>query len=116
MRKIRSPRVMVLLEQPGTDELLEIIVQTDNRDMVRFDRARVQRRWPTFKDASLLWMTFLAWSALKRAGQDGIGEYDEFEGRCVEIIGVDEHGNPTQNPEEAAGAAVDPTQTGLDPV
>lgn len=104
-----SPRVQVLLELPGSEQLAEVTVQTDNRDMVRWDRARAAKKWPEQKEAPMLWVTFLAWAAIKRLGHDvHTGDYDSFESRCVEVMAVDENGEPL-NPNKA-GEELDPTQ------
>lgn len=105
----RSPRVRVLLELPDTDQLAEVTVQTDNRDMVRWDRARAAKKWPTVQDAPILWMTFCAWAAIRRLGHDvHTGDYDSFEGRCVEVLSVDENGEPTTA--RGTDEEVDPTR------
>lgn len=61
--KLTTPRVRVIRE--GCEELE---VQTDNRDLVRFDMTRPRQRpaWPGPEDAPMLWLTFLAWSAARR--------------------------------------------------
>ena len=107
----RSPRVLVLLEIPGSDELAEVTVQTDNRDMVRWDRARVVKKWPELGEAPVLWLTFLAWAAIRRIGSDvHTGDYDSFEARAVEVLSVDEDGNPITRATANAGDELDPTQ------
>ena len=45
-------------------------VQTENPDMVLFDLERAKRKWPTFQDAPFLWISYLAYSKLKRSGND----------------------------------------------
>lgn len=104
-----TPRVRVLLELPDSDQLAEVTVQPDNRDMVRWDRARAAKKWPEQKEAPVLWITFLAWAAIKRLGHDvHTGDYDSFEGRCVEVLAVDENGEPL-NPNKQDDE-LDPTQ------
>lgn len=39
-----------------------------NPDRVRWDMTAARHKWPQFKDAAFLGITFLAWAALTRAG------------------------------------------------
>jgi hypothetical protein len=48
----------------------EFDVQTENPDMVLFDLERSKRKWPTFQEAPFLWISYLAYSKLKRSGAD----------------------------------------------
>src|SRR5215471_1380438 len=41
-------------------------VQTANPDLVRFDMTRGRMHWPDAREAPFLWLTFVAWAALKR--------------------------------------------------
>ena len=63
--KLSTPRVRVIREG---HEPLE--VQTDNRDLVRYDKTRPRQRppWPDPQEAASFWMTFIAWSAASRQG------------------------------------------------
>jgi len=104
----RSPRVQITLELPDSDQYAEVTVQTDNRDMVRWDRARAAKKWPDFQQAPALWLTFIAWAAIRRIGDPvHTGDYDSFEGRCVDVMAVDENGDPMKPGEQ--GDEVDPT-------
>lgn len=105
-QKIVTPQVVVLLEQPGSDELVEMTIQTDNRDMVRFDMTRAHRRWPSSTDASILWLTFLAWSALDRNNLLDGEKFDDFQARCVQVD--DPNRKDKGEAEEEIGA--DPTR------
>lgn len=100
--KLAAPRIRVALEQPATDELLEIDLQTDNRDLVMWDATRNRRGWPKGQDAPMLWLTFLAWHALKRSGE-AAEDFDSFNDRCVAIVPVDAEG--TEIDPRAAGVA-----------
>jgi len=64
-RKLTSPRVVVMRD--GHEDLE---LQTTNADMIQWDFTRAKQKppWPTFQDAPVLWMTFLAWCAAKRTG------------------------------------------------
>lgn len=105
--KLISPQVIVQLEQPGSDDLIEYTVQTDNRDVVQFDVLRARKSWPAAKDAPALWLTVLAWHALKRTGAI-TDDADAFIGRCVQVQPVNEDPNddavPPTPPAVGAGS------------
>jgi hypothetical protein len=63
--KLTTPRVLIIREG---HEPLE--VQTDNRDLVRYDLTRPKQRpaWPDPTEAPSFWLTFIAWSAANRQG------------------------------------------------
>jgi hypothetical protein len=63
--KLTSPRVVIIREGMPDLEL-----QTTNADMILWDLTRPKQRppWPSFQDAPILWMTFLAWAAARRTG------------------------------------------------
>jgi hypothetical protein len=77
-------------------------VQADNRDLLRWDETATRKGWPDPAKGPFLWMTFLAWAALKRTKEYG-GTWEEF--RAV-VIDVD-------TPDE--GERLDPTQTEVTP-
>jgi predicted RNA-binding protein with PUA domain len=106
MARLTSPRVVLLLEKPGTDELEEITVQTDNRDMVAYDLHRARSQWPKLDEAPILWMTFLGWHAMKRTGVTA-EKFEDFNDRCAQVTGVDADGNALEPGDEHHGA--DPT-------
>ena len=83
MTKFLTPKLRVQLESPGTDELTEYIVQTDNRDMVAFDLTRSRKGWPSMDEANMFWMTFLAHHALSKRG--GVAIFDPIRVRVREI-------------------------------
>jgi len=115
MTTLVTPQVIVTLEQDGTDEYVEYTVQTDNRDAVRWDLIRARKKWPVGQDAPMLWMTVLAWSALKRSGLTTL-DIDAFTDTCVQVRSADQDGNPKELAElEEDELGVDPTQPGADP-
>jgi len=59
--KLSTPRLRIVL---ADDE--ERVVQATNADLVRFDLTRAKTKWPSPTDAPFLWLTFIAWSALRR--------------------------------------------------
>lgn len=97
--QLKTPIIDVVLDQ-GDGTYLEAAVQTDNRDMVRWDLTRGRRQWPQAQDAPFLWGTFLAWAALTRA-QDISEDFETFEARCLAAVSRKEQETPP----------VDPTQT-----
>lgn len=83
--RLSSPRVQVVRDG---HEPLE--VQTDNRDMVRWEMTRAKQRppWPKFDEAPIKWLTFLSWSAATRAGltEDG---YEKWESVTLGVKSLD---------------------------
>ncbi|ASR83519.1 hypothetical protein SEA_LAILA_13 [Arthrobacter phage Laila] len=98
MAQLSAPKVIVMLEASGTDELTEYTVQTDNRDAIQWDVTRPRRSWPAFNEAPMLYMTFLAWHAMHRTGATKLS-LDEFMKDAVEVKVL-----------SAAGKAIDPTE------
>lgn len=111
---MKRQNIEVVLEQPGTDDLLEYVVRTDNRDLVRWDLTRVRRGWPATSEAPFLWMTVLGYFALIRAGEISDKENVEaFIDRCLSAKFVNEDGSPVTAGQADAGqtgTTVDPSQ------
>jgi hypothetical protein len=82
----------------------EHTVQIRNPELCRWDLVRADKGWPSMEDAPVLWQTFVAWAAMKRAGIYA-GEFQAF--REVDCMGVEDPDEP--------GADVDPTPPGLVP-
>lgn len=61
--KLDTPHVRVTYSDGET-----IDVQTENPDMVYFDFERARRKWPSFQDAPFVWISYLAYSKIKRSG------------------------------------------------
>lgn len=108
----KTPLVVVTLEHD--DELVEVEVQTDNRDMIAWDMHRNRVGWPSTQDAPVLWLTFIAWHALKRSASTVADltfadmAFDRFQAITVAV------GRPEADP-EAEPEAVDPTRAGVEP-
>lgn len=78
--------------------------QPRNPDMVAFDLARAQNKWPGPSDAPFLYQTFLAYQALRRTGQlpasipseAGPG-FKAFQREAIEIANdaLDDESDPT---------------------
>ena len=84
---------VILDNHDGT--YLEAKVQTDNRDAIRWDLTRGKRGWPDIQAAPFLWGTFMAWSALGRAG-DITETFDDFQERCLQASAKHDEVDPTQ--------------------
>ena len=101
--KLSSPKVRVVRQG---HEPLE--VQTDNRDLVLWDRTRIRHKWPKFDEAAFLWMTFLSWSAARRQGAiEPSYTFERWEADVLEVTAVEEPeeddlGRPTQAGAEPA--------------
>lgn len=67
----------------------EKTVQPVNADLLRWDRTRNAKKWPGPDDAPFLWLTFLAWAALKRLGEVDVS-LEEFEDLCVSVAAYGE--------------------------
>jgi len=104
--RLRSPLIRVI-----RDGQEPIEIQTSNPDLVLWDKTRARKRppWPKFDEAPFLWLSFLAWSALRRTGQIPTElTYEQWETENMDVSAVDpdsdddETGNPTR-PEAGAG-------------
>lgn len=100
--QLTSPRLRVVL---ADDSIVE--VQCTNADLVRFDLTRGKHKWPAAPEAPMLWITFLAWAALKRT--HGIAEavtWEAFSGSALEVTHLNE--------DEDDGDAVDPSPSAVE--
>lgn len=100
--KLTTPRLRVTL---GDDSQVE--VQTTNSDLVRWDMTRAKQRWPSDpREAPFLWLTFLAWAALKRTQTiPADTTWEAFSDSTQEIANLDDEGQEADQVVE-----VDPTQ------
>ena len=106
--RITAPRVVVVVDQG--EQLVEFTTQTDNRDAVRWDMTRGRKNWPAGHEAPVLWLTFIAWSALSRAG-DFEGDFAKFNDVALSVTAVDREGAPLGSLDPEA-MTVGPTQPG----
>jgi hypothetical protein len=84
--KISSP--LVTVQREGHEPLT---VQTNNRDLVLWDRTRIKHKWPRFDEAPNLWLTFIAWAAARRTG--AIPEdvrYEAWEAEVIDVAGAED--------------------------
>jgi hypothetical protein len=96
-QRLSSPRLRVVRDG---QEPLE--VQTDNRDMILWEKTRIRHKWPKFDEAPFVWMTFLGWAAARRTGAiDAALTYEVWESEVLGVVTVDdgdttETGLPTE--------------------
>ena len=100
MTALTSPRLKVLVEESPGAPYTEYIVQTDNRDAVRFDLIRERKGWPKATDAPMVWMSVLAWHAIKRSGAT-TDDVETYLDKIVDLVAVDENNEPKRP--DAAG-------------
>ena len=113
MAQLKFPRVLVTIER-ADGAFAELTVQTDNRDAVRFDLLRARKGWPPMADAPVLFMTTVAWLAIRRSDASILPDDAEAAlDRIIDVTPVDEDGNPVDGTDPAGMVAVDPTRTGL---
>lgn len=104
--KLSTPRLRVIL---GDDS--ELIVQATNADLVKFDMTRSRQKWPAATEAPFLWLTFIAWHALRRTG--GIPQtttYEQFSDSTQEIANLSDD----ESTADADRDAVGPTPQGAE--
>ena len=114
MTKLLAPRLRVTIEQPDRPEPIEYDVQTDNRDMTRWERAADKYRWPDMKHAPMLWLTHLAFTAMRRAGDPIPATFEAFEALVIALDMLDAEGEPvdaTEATDDDMAAGGFPTQT-----
>ena len=97
--RLVAPRVRVIRASENGSEPMEI--QTDNRDLVGWEQTRLRHKWPKFDEAPFKWLTFLSWSAARRAGLiDNAVTYEAWERDVLSVADTradenDEIGSPT---------------------
>ena len=80
-----------------------------NPDMLRYEAEAIRRGWGSAKDRPFTFMTFLAWTALKREGRYA-GEWKAFsETDCLSVDSDDD-----DDDDDDMGEPVDPTQLDRD--
>jgi hypothetical protein len=79
--RMLAPHLTVLMDDGAIHE-----IQTNNFDMLTYERTARKRGWPGPQEAPAEWCTFLAWHGLQREELIPKGvPYDDFAGRCVSI-------------------------------
>lgn len=99
--RLPSPRLTVVMDDGATFE-----VQSDNRDQLAYERTRARHKWPEPSAAPFMWLTFLAWSALRREGAYP-GNLDEFEAHALGVTNQTdgEEDVPSETPTQSAAGA-----------
>ena len=101
--KLTSPRVRIMRD--GQEDLE---IQTDNRDLVLWDRTRAKHRWPKFDEAPFVWLTFLSWAAARRTGAIEAGyTFERWEADVIQVENID--------PDEDDDDLGRPTHAGVEP-
>lgn len=105
--RLDTPRVRVTM----TDGR-ELDVQTENPDMIFFDLERARKKWPALTDAPFLWLSYLAYSKLKRSEQipAPVPAFETWILDTSSVVNLDANGNPAIDSESA-----DPTRPALAP-
>lgn len=104
--QLDNPRILIIYKDGR-----EATVQTENPDMVFFDIERAKRKWPTFQDAPMLWVNYLAYSKLKRDGEVNGQTFDAWlmTTQAIKNLNADDE-------ESQRLAAVGPTQPTAEPI
>jgi hypothetical protein len=74
-----APHLTVLMDDGAVHE-----IQTNNFDMLMYERTARKKGWPGPQEAQVEWCTFLAWHGLKREGLIDV-DYDAFANECASI-------------------------------
>jgi hypothetical protein len=108
MAKLSTPHLRVVLSDPdaGPEQGIEHIVWATNPDLVAFDRERPRHNWPMAQHGPVLWMTFIAWRAMMRAGKIQPMTMEQFEVIALSISEI---------PASQESTDVDPTSPGPEP-
>lgn len=73
-------------------------VEPNNIDRLKWDLNRQKQGWPSMEEAPFIGMTFLAWSAMRRANLYTASWKDFSESDCIELDyeETDENPKPTR--------------------
>jgi len=106
---LATPRLEVVLDDGRT-----LVTQALNPDLLRYDRTASKHGWPKPTDAPFLWLTFLAWAALRRTNEIpesmDWSSFADVHALQVRNLTDGEGANGTAPPD-----AVDPTQEAVEP-
>lgn len=101
-----SPRVLVIY---GDGEVTD--VQTEHPDLALYDLERTRNKWPTIQDGPIWWLSYVAFSALRRKGQlrEPKQRFEDWLLTTTGVKSLDENGEITEQVAQAdpslAGAA-----------
>lgn len=99
--RLDNPHVLVVMAD-GTEH----DVQTESPDMVLFDLERARRKWPPIQEAPFLWLSYLAFSKLKRSGVEVGRSFEEWMLKTSKVQNLDTSGDES---DETAQAFPTPT-------
>jgi hypothetical protein len=85
-RKLSSPRATVV-----RDGFEPVEIQTDNRDLILWDKTRIRHKWGRMDEQPNLWLTFITWAAARRTGV--ISPDVKYETWELQVIEVEAHSN-----------------------
>lgn len=98
MGDVRLVAPLVRVIRANGTEPLEI--QTDNRDLLAWEQTAMRHKWGGFQDRPFKWLTFLSWSAARRAGEIETSlTYEAWESEVLSVLSLDENeeqGTPTE--------------------
>jgi hypothetical protein len=77
----RQPGQLVDLWLDGADE--PVTVRVTNRERIHYEKTAARHKWPAPAEAQNLAMTFVCWSAAKRAGLTQ-STYEQFEEALID--------------------------------
>ena len=108
--RLDTPMVTVLMEDGRTHT-----VRVRNPDYLRWDRTASKHGWPSMDKAPHTWLTFVAWSALRREGliPDDMTWEAFSERECLQVSNAAEDTSKNGNGDGAAEG--DPILPGLVP-
>jgi hypothetical protein len=101
---VGTPKLFAPVVDVVMSDNTEHRVQCCNADMLNWDRTRFARKWPPTEECSTLWVTFLAWSAMKRQGLTAVS-FNEFETACLSVEPVQIGGKDMVDPTNAEAEA-----------
>lgn len=96
----------------------DVEVRVTNPSLVAWDITRADKGWPAADAAPMLWLTFLAWDALCRAGDYPRGEgkattFAKF--RDEDCLKIDEPEDDETDPTKTAAADGSPSLSASEP-
>jgi len=115
--KLITPGMTVWLDTGDTWH-----VTTGNPDLIAWDKTAARHKWPSFRDAPFMWLTFLAWHASRRQGRlpDPGMSYEKFEAAALRVTPDDDDTDDADDDDAldtdgpGFGGLVDPTRTDRD--
>lgn len=86
-------------QRSGSNPVIDVTLDAETTrvfpvtaDLLRYDMTRERKKWPTPSSGPIFWLTYLAWSAMRREGETDLS-FDEFTKRedlDIEPVSEDE--------------------------